>query len=73
MRQSHPAKNSRLHGWIRLIAERFCWQVTVRPALHPAFVTEAGKEQFFARAGNSTRELSGREMLEYCKIRWPHD
>jgi len=48
-------------------------QITVRPASRPVFVTEAGKEQFFARAGNSTRELSGREMLEYCKIRWPHD
>jgi hypothetical protein len=45
--------------------------VCVRPALGPVFVADgAAGEHFFIRTGNSTRQLSTREAIEYCKLRW---
>ena len=45
-------------------------QVMVSPASKPVFVREGREEQFFVRIGNSTRLLSTREAIEYCKNRW---
>jgi CheY-like chemotaxis protein len=47
-------------------------RVFVRPSPKPAFARDKnGKDYFFVRTGNSSRELSGREILEYCE-RWKH-
>lgn len=45
-------------------------QISVRPSPKPIFVQDDRDERFFIRAGNSTRLLSTREALEYCKMRW---
>lgn len=45
-------------------------QVSVKASPKPVFVAYDKGEHLFIRAGNSTRLLSTREALEYCKIRW---
>jgi ActR/RegA family two-component response regulator len=45
-------------------------QIDVKPSFKPQFVKDARGEHFHIRAGNSTRLLSTREAIEYCKIRW---
>lgn len=44
--------------------------IGVKPSPKPVFVPDDKGEHFFIRAGNSTRLLSTREAIEYCKIRW---
>jgi ActR/RegA family two-component response regulator len=45
-------------------------EIVVSPSPKAAFVKEDKVETMYIRAGNTTRPLSGREVLEYSKIRW---
>jgi hypothetical protein len=45
-------------------------RVITQPAPRPIWVKEAAEEHLYIRSGNSTRRLSTREALEYCKTRW---
>jgi CheY-like chemotaxis protein len=45
-------------------------RVSVKPSPKPAFArNKVGEDHFFIRTGNSTRQLTGRDVLDYCK-RW---
>jgi len=46
-------------------------EVLVKPSPKPMFVQDDKAEHLFIRVGNSTRLLSTREAIEYCKVRWP--
>lgn len=45
-------------------------RVTVAAGPRPVFLKEGNDEVFYLRAGNSTRRLSTREAVQYCKTRW---
>lgn len=45
-------------------------RVVVEPAHRPVYVTTGDLEQFFVRAGNSTRQLGVREAVDYIAARW---
>jgi len=46
-------------------------RVAVKPSPKPAFVKEEkGDEHLYIRTGNSTRQLTTKEAIEYCKNRW---
>jgi len=45
-------------------------RVTVAAGPRPVFLKEGNDEVFYLRAGNSTRRLSTREAVQYCKARW---
>src|SRR6185436_5054288 len=46
-------------------------RVSVKPAPRPVYAPSGtGEEHLFIRAGNSTRQLSPRETVEYRKMRW---
>ena len=45
-------------------------QINVKPSPKPIFVKDEKNENFYIRTGNSTRLLSTREAIEYCKIHW---
>jgi len=48
-------------------------RVRVRPSVLPVFVNEPGgpaAADFYARIGNSTRQLTAAELLDYMKTRW---
>ncbi len=46
-------------------------RASARPARRAVFVPDgSGGEHLYIRAGNSTRQLSTREAIEYCKTRW---
>lgn len=44
--------------------------VAVSPSPRAVFLKEGGGEAFYLRTGNSSRRLSIREAVEYCKARW---
>ena len=46
-------------------------QLALKPSPRPMFVKDGNGEHLYIRAGNSTRLLSTREAVEYCKQRWP--
>ena len=46
-------------------------RLIAQPAPRPVWVKEGAEEHLYLRSGNSTRRLSTREVLEYCKQRWP--
>jgi hypothetical protein len=46
-------------------------RVNVKHAPKPVFVKEGAGEHLYIRAGNSTRLLSTREAIDYCKMHWP--
>ncbi|MGI9166204.1 MAG: Eco57I restriction-modification methylase domain-containing protein [Pyrinomonadaceae bacterium] len=46
-------------------------KVAVKPSPKPVFVKDDKGEHLYIRAGNSTRLLTTKEALDYCKIRWP--
>jgi FixJ family two-component response regulator len=52
------------------VSEEDVCQISVKPSPRPAFVKDEKGEHLYIRAGNSTRLLSTREAIEYCKIRW---
>jgi hypothetical protein len=45
-------------------------RVVAKPSPRPVFVKDEKGEHLFIRAGNSTRLLSTKEAIDYCKIRW---
>jgi predicted HTH transcriptional regulator len=45
-------------------------QVTIAAGPRPVFLKEGADDFFYLRAGNSTRRLSTREAVQYCKTRW---
>lgn len=45
-------------------------QLALRPSPKPMFVKDGNSEHLYIRAGNSTRLLTSREAVEYCKQRW---
>ena len=45
-------------------------RVTVAAGPRPVFLKEGNDEVFYLRAGNSTRRLSTREAVQYCKTHW---
>ena len=46
-------------------------RVIANAAPRPVWVKEGAEEHLYIRSGNSTRRLSTREALDYCKQRWP--
>jgi len=46
-------------------------RLTAKPAPKPYFVREGNAEHLYIRAGNSTRGLTTKEAIDYCKIRFP--
>jgi ActR/RegA family two-component response regulator len=51
--------------------DREICRVTAKPAPRAVFVPDAsGGEHLYIRTGNSTRLLSTREAIEYCRVRW---
>lgn len=46
-------------------------QIVLKPSPRPIFVREGNNEHLYIRAGNSTRLLTSREAVEYCRGRWP--
>jgi ActR/RegA family two-component response regulator len=60
--------------WLRVafheLQQRIICEVTARPSPKPVFVTDDKSEHLYVRTGNSTRLLSTREAIEYCKVRW---
>ncbi len=46
-------------------------RVIAQPSSKPVFVRDDKAEHLYIRTGNSTRLLSTREAIEYCKVRWP--
>ncbi len=45
-------------------------QVTVEPSDHPVYVRTEGRDVFFLRIGNSTKELPLPEVIKYVGSRW---
>jgi hypothetical protein len=45
-------------------------RVLTKPSPKPIFVKEANYEHLYIRANNSTRLLSTREAIDYCKMHW---
>jgi hypothetical protein len=46
-------------------------QLQMKPSPRPIFVKDNDGEHLYIRTGNSTRLLTSREAVEYCKQRWP--
>jgi len=46
-------------------------RLSISPAPRPVYVKEGNNEQFFIRTGNSKKQLSTSETVQYCKQRWP--
>jgi hypothetical protein len=46
-------------------------RVSSKPSPKPVYVKEGNAEHLYIRAGNSTRQLTTREAVDYCKRRWP--
>jgi predicted HTH transcriptional regulator len=45
-------------------------RVVIQPSPHPVFIKEGQFEHLYIRPGNSTRLLTTKEAIEYCKTRW---
>ena len=45
-------------------------RVTMQPSPRPVFISEGQFEHLYIRTGNSTRLLTTKEALDYCKNRW---
>jgi CheY-like chemotaxis protein len=52
------------------IQDKDVCRIKVKPSPKPVFVSEDKAEHLYIRAGNSTRLLSTREAIDYCKSRW---
>ena len=53
----------------RLQGKDVC-DIKVSPSPKPVFFKDEKGEHLFVRTGNSTRSLTTREAIEYCRIRW---
>jgi predicted HTH transcriptional regulator len=45
-------------------------RVAIHPSPRPAFIKEGQFEHLYIRTGNSTRLLTTKEAIDYCKTRW---
>ena len=45
-------------------------RIMVQAAPRAVFVKEVNDERFYIRTGNSTRPLTTKEAIEYCKTHW---
>jgi len=45
-------------------------RVAIQPSPRPVFIKEGQFEHLYIRTGNSTRLLTTKEAIEYCKSRW---
>lgn len=45
-------------------------RITISPSPKPVYIKEGNAEHLFIRAGNSSRQLTTREAVEYCKQHW---
>jgi hypothetical protein len=45
-------------------------RITARSSPRPAFIKEGQFEHLHIRTGNSTRLLTTKEAIDYCKTRW---
>ena len=45
-------------------------RIIAQPAPRPVWVKEGAEEHLYIRSGNSTRRLTTKEALDYCKQRW---
>jgi CheY-like chemotaxis protein len=52
------------------IESRDVCHIAICPSPTPVYVDERGSDQMYIRVGNSTRLLSAREAVEYCRQRW---
>lgn len=52
------------------VDEKEIFRISIRPSPKPVFVKDEKGEHLFIRAGNSTRLLSTKEAIEYCKVPW---
>lgn len=46
-------------------------RVVAKSSLRPIYVKDGAAEHLYIRAGNSTRPLTTKEAVDYCKRRWP--
>ena len=44
--------------------------VAIHPSPRPVFIKEGQFEHLYIRTGNSTRLLTTKEAIDYCKTRW---
>ncbi|MBI4517212.1 MAG: ATP-binding protein [Deltaproteobacteria bacterium] len=44
--------------------------VAIQPSPRPVFIKEGQFEHLYLRNGNSTRLLTTKEAIDYCKTRW---
>ena len=65
-KDSSPAIKVSFHN---LDGKKVCKVETTRSP-KPVFVKDDKSDHFYIRAGNSTRELSPKETVEYCRERW---
>jgi DNA-binding response OmpR family regulator len=65
-------KDSRLFIQITFhqIQDKDVCRIVTKPSPKPIFVSEDKAEHLYIRVANSTRLLSTREAIEYCKSRW---
>ena len=62
--------SSLLHIAFHNIQDKDLCVVTVKPSPKAIYVREGNAENLYIRTGNSTRQLTSREAVEYCKQRW---
>jgi Putative DNA-binding domain len=46
-------------------------RLTISPSPRAVYVRDGNNEQFFIRTGNSKKQLSTSETVQYCKQKWP--
>jgi hypothetical protein len=51
--------------------EKGICRIIAKPSPKPIYVRDGIAEHLYIRAGNSTRQLTTKEAVEYCKRRWP--
>ncbi len=56
-------------SFLEIGAKDVC-HVSVHPSPAAIYLNEKGADQFYCRSGNTSRLLSSREAVEYCKHRW---
>lgn len=52
------------------VQQKVVCQITARPSPRAVWVSDDKVEDMYLRTGNSTRQLTTREAVEYCKVRW---
>lgn len=52
------------------VAGKDICRVAVAPSPRPVYIKDGNTEQFFIRTGNSKKQLSTSETVQYCKNRW---